>query len=287
MTRPASSWACDTYTGATMTSNAVDRRGRQSRTIWATLVAEPVRVGLAQFHQVLISTASVTLMAQYAASSEILPPWVGYVLAVGVEWTYLRGLASEAKAPSKWGSWLNWSAFAILLLWGTLWCLRKYGVITEHPTDWLAFVLAASHVFPVAWVSLCSAQAHRALLQVETAQAQAEALADQERQRRLDDETAAQLRQQQQAEFDLQLKIKADEARLQQWAAAREIDARVKGTQANQPRGGSQPFTPGSMPCPVCTQSVEYTTPSEKGVIARRGCPACRANRKALKGGQS
>jgi hypothetical protein len=131
-----------------------------------TIVWEPVELVKAQPHQALISVASVALMAQFAASGGILHPAVGLVLAIGVEWAYLRGLASDAKAATVWGEWLNWSAFGIVVLWGGLWCLKAFGVIPERPVGALAYVMAAAHVVPIAWLSLCSAMTHRASAQL-------------------------------------------------------------------------------------------------------------------------
>lgn len=222
---------------------------------------EPIELIKAQPHQALISVASVALMAQFAASGGVLNPFVGFVLAIGIEWAYIRGLASDSKATTRWGAYLNWSAFLIVVLWGSLWCLKSFGVIAEKPTDWLAYVMALAHVVPIAWLSLCSAMTHRAAMQV----------IDQRERDRADAENA------------LQLEIARERAKLDAWKDAQTFKAQL-ANQTNNPKPRvAQPFMPGQMGCKHCGQSVEFSTPSEKGVIARLGCAECRAKRKRIK----
>ena len=158
------------------------------------VVREPLTLAMAQPHQVLISCASVALMAQFASSSGIVAPAVGYALAVGVEWAYLRGLVSDSKAPTQCRAWLNCSASAVVVLWGCLWCMKRFGVIDESPIGWGAVGLAVAHVLPIAWLSLCSAMSHRAMIQAEATAAEThrKAIEDEARLRR-DAENALQL----------------------------------------------------------------------------------------------
>lgn len=132
--------------------------------IFNALISEPLELALSQPHQILLSTGSVALMGSFAASSKIVDPLIGYLIAIGVEWAYLRGLASDSRAQTAWGSVLNWSAFGIVVLWGVLWCAQQFGVYAETSGSWW---LAAAHVVPVAWLSLCSAQCHRAAMGAE------------------------------------------------------------------------------------------------------------------------
>jgi hypothetical protein len=125
------------------------------------IIVEPLRLVADQPQQVLLSTASVALMAQFAAHGDLVHPAVGYVLAVGVEWAYLRGLADDARAPSRWGASLAWVAFATVLLWGVLWALVVYGAIPTRPQPDTALWLALAHVAPIAGIGLCAAMAHR------------------------------------------------------------------------------------------------------------------------------
>lgn len=235
-----------------------------------TIVWEPVELVKAQPHQALISVASVALMAQFAASGGILHPAVGLVLAIGVEWAYLRGLASDAKAATVWGEWLNWSAFGIVVLWGGLWCLKAFGVIPERPVGALAYVMAAAHVVPIAWLSLCSAMTHRASAQLAE---------QQEREREA--QAREQAARDHEARNALHLEIEREQARLAAWKDAQQFKADLVATPRNQPRRVAQPFTPGQIGCKHCGSLVAFDTPSAKGVIARLGCVECRAKRKA------
>src|SRR5262245_40691500 len=150
----------------------------EKRSLGDVLIHEPLSLAKAQPHQILLSAGSIALMGQFAASSGIVDPFVGYCIAVGVEWAYLRGLASDSRAPTAWGGILNWSAFGIVVLWGILWCMQRFGAI--HEGDGGAW-LAAAHVVPVAWLSLCSAQCHRAASAAERKNdARAQAKIDQE-----------------------------------------------------------------------------------------------------------
>lgn len=138
--------------------------GMQTRALFTVVVSEPLELARSQPHQILLSTGSVALMGSFASTSNIVDPFTGYLIAIGVEWAYLRGLASDSRAQTAWGGVLNWSAFGIVVLWGVLWCAQRFGVFSEADGGWW---LAAAHVVPVAWLSLCSAQCHRAAMGAE------------------------------------------------------------------------------------------------------------------------
>jgi hypothetical protein len=143
-------------------------------TFFDAVVREPLALAKAQPHQILLSTGSIALMGQFAGSSGILDPLVGYCIAAGVEWAYLRGLASDSRSPTRWGGILNWSAFVIVVLWGVLWVGGFTGAIDVHAGGLWGWLLAAAHVVPIAWLSLCSAQTHRAAVAAEHRAAVAE-----------------------------------------------------------------------------------------------------------------
>lgn len=136
----------------------------QSRSFFDVVIGEPLELAKSQPHQILLSTGSVALMGSFASSNGIVHPFVGFLIAIGVEWAYLRGLAYDSRAQSAWGAILNWSAFGIVVLWGVLWVAQMIGALEDTRGGWW---LAAAHVVPVAWLSLCSAQCHRAALGVE------------------------------------------------------------------------------------------------------------------------
>lgn len=138
------------------------------RSFFDVMIGEPLELAKSQPHQILLSTGSVALMGQFAATDGIVSAPVGYLIAIGVEWAYLRGLASDSRAQTRWGGILNWSAFGIVVLWGVLWCAGLFHAFDPTNGGWW---LAAAHVVPVAWLSLCSAQCHRAAMAEERRQA--------------------------------------------------------------------------------------------------------------------
>lgn len=140
-----------------MTATAIQRR-----TFWQALVVEPLDLVKSQPWQVFISTTSVAIMAQFAGHSGLVNPIIGYLLAIGIEWAWLRGMAYDEQAPSRWGAWLSWVAVGIIIVWGILWSLIVYKVIPDPPGVEWGIALAIFHIVPIAILSLCSAMAHRA-----------------------------------------------------------------------------------------------------------------------------
>lgn len=134
----------------------------RSRSFWDVVLHEPAALAAAVPHQVLISMASVAILTQYATDRGFLPLPLAIALAVGVEWAWLRGMASARETSSAWVGRLNWSAFAILVLWGLLWGFKLYGVLPLQPGRLLGGLLAASHILPIAWLGLCAAMVHAA-----------------------------------------------------------------------------------------------------------------------------
>lgn len=184
----------------------------QDRNIFDALIWEPLALAISQPHQIALSCASVALMGSFGSASGILDPAVAYILAVGVEWAYLRGLASDSRAPTGWGTALNWSAFAIVVLWGVLFVASMIGAIDLHARGWAGWALAGAHVVPIAWLSLCSAMTHRAALALEAIEARRLRERAQARQERIQaDQDAIELEKQRKA------------AELAAWEAAQRV----------------------------------------------------------------
>lgn len=233
------------------------------------LIGEPLELALSQPHQILLSTGSVALMGSFASSSGIVDPLVGYLIAIGVEWAYLRGLASDSRAQTRWGGILNWSAFGIVVLWGVLWCAQKFGVFVEAKGGWW---LAAAHVVPVAWLSLCSAQCHRAAIGEEK-KAQAQAAVNQETWQREQDEEDKKLARWAEAQ---RIKTAQDIERL-------EAKARIKAAMPQAPKKNAAHTLPESMnaenfTCPTCAAQLDRA----RWMAAKRWgyCQHCKAERK-------
>jgi hypothetical protein len=243
----------------------------ERRTLRQVILDEPLQLAADQPHQVLLSTGSVAIMAQFAASSGIVAPLVGYCIALGVEWAYLRGLASDARARTWWGDALNWSAFAVVVLWGVLWVAKSFGVLAARPEGWVGWVLAVAHIVPIAWLSLCSAMCHRAAMGV-----------DQERTRLLQAERDAIVLEAERKRHALALWEEGQAAQLRTNEAAATAKARRKASarlavpnaRTASPEGASASV----LACPHC--GVALPDAGAKGRAVRYGhCPSCKERR--------
>lgn len=137
------------------------------RDLWRYTVAEPLRVAVNYLPQVLITSASVYLVAGFGASHNILPPPVAYAMAVGFEWTLLRGWATAAtlRGDTPWEVWgLNLTAFLTVVTYGILYILGlpAVGVIPTVPGKEWGIVLAVAKVVPLALMTFFAMMLHRA-----------------------------------------------------------------------------------------------------------------------------
>lgn len=213
----------------------------QHRTLWDAVFFEPLQLAIDQPHQFLISSASVYLVA---AEASILIDWPYNVgLAVGAEWAYLRGLTSGQAVQTRWAAALNWSAVLLVVLYGSLWALRKFGLIPDVPPWWGAILLTAIHILTIGAVTLCSAMVHRAA-QIGERTALALAAEEQKQQAQADAEYKQDIQRQHDAmQLELERKWKEQQlahasarARLELRASARANSAPAAlGTPANTP----------------------------------------------------
>lgn len=131
-----------------------------SPTTFRAFVREPFDLAIGQPHQLLISSASVAIVAVEAAT---IVPWPGNIaLAIGAEWAYLRGLISGSGVKTPWAAALNWAAFLLVVLYGALAGLRGFHLIPETPSPFVAVLLTFIHIGAISAVTLCSAMLHRA-----------------------------------------------------------------------------------------------------------------------------
>lgn len=250
-------------TGGTWNMTAILQR----RSFFDVMVGEPLELIKSQPHQVLLSTGSVALMGQFAGTDRIVDPAIGYLIAVGVEWAYLRGLASDSRAQTRWGGVLNWSAFGIVVLWGVLWVAGLLHAFDPTNGGWL---LAAAHVVPVAWLSLCSAQCHRAAMAAE----QREEKAEVERARVAAEKAEA-------ARRAWELAQEEEDRKLARWKEAYTLKVELKATEKPISKNGTVPETKAKTAfCKLGNHEVAWSTPSEAGTIKRWGCEACRLAQK-------
>lgn len=245
------------------TEAAIGKRNRLLELL--AVLGEPLDLIRAQPHQALISTGSIALMGQFAGSSGIVHPLVGYCIAAGVEWAYFRGLASDAKAPTRWGAILNWSACIVVILWGMLWVAEMNHAVDPRGGGIVAWVMAAAHVIPIAWLSLCSAMTHRAAMAAEAQNA------DEERKK--------------QAIFEAEQR--AEDEKLRRWAEAQRIKSELKlaekaadagriAASAPMRRDASQESIHAeAQVCPKCGATIDERA---KWLAARRWnrCDSCK-----------
>lgn len=225
------------------------------RSFFDAMIAEPIELAISQPHQALISSASVYLVAA-EASMLIAWPW-NVLMAIGAEWAYLKGLSSGQAVKTPWAARLNWSAVLLVVLYGSLWGLRKFGVplpsegyATTDP--WAiagAIALTFVHILSIGAVTLCSAMVHRALLDAEHSRAN-----------RLQDARDAMVLEREQKEQDLLL-----------WQKAQEVKRALKG-------GAPAATRP---PCPTCGGQLDgndYALLRSAQARGARfgGCKACR-----------
>lgn len=236
-------------------------------------VREPFDLALGQPHQMLISSASVAIVAVEAAS---LVPWpFNIALAIGAEWAYLRGLISGAGIKTPWAARLNASAVLLVVLYGILAGFRGFHLIPETPSPLIAVLLTFIHIGAISAVTLCSAMLHRAgedakadALHIATAKAAERALEEQRYQDDLKKMRDAQQLELERKQHELLLWQQAEEtkARLKMQSA----DARLKMRRdARSERTNAEPQI-----CPKC--SAELSRP--QWLAARRWghCAACK-----------
>lgn len=214
-----------------------------------TFISEPFELAIGQPHQMLISSASVAIVAAEAAN---LVPWpYNIALAIGAEWAYLRGLISGADVKTKWAAALNWSAVALVFGYGSLWGFRGFHLIPDVPPWGVAVLLTFIHIGAIGAITICSAMLHRAGEEAKAAERKVAQDREDERQQRIKDEEATLALEMKRKEHDLLLWQQAEEtkARLKMQAA----DARIKMRRNAHP----EPTNADEKKCPKCGVELE------------------------------
>lgn len=123
---------------------------------------EPFKAAFEHGNQALVTSASAYMAAMFSMQHGVLPWLIAVPLAIGFEWTYLRGLSTSDKTrDGAWSSALNWVAMLTSAVYGILYILGYYKVIPEAPDNGLAFWLAVAHVAPMTLLSFCYAGVRR------------------------------------------------------------------------------------------------------------------------------
>jgi len=245
-----------------------------SPTTFRAFVREPFDLALGQPHQMLISSASVAIVASEALGFTPFP--FNIALAVGAEWAYLRGLITGAGVKTRWAAALNWAAIFLVFGYGSLWGFRSFHLIPEAPPAWAAVLLTLIHIGSIGAVAICSAMLHRASMDAQAAEQlrvqqleQDRAAAEQAYQDKL-----RRMRDEQQLELEAewkrtQLAIEAERARaelkMQRTNARKEMRRDARSERANA----------GPQICPKCSTPIEERS---AWLAARRWghCSACK-----------
>lgn len=188
-----------------MTAYSYDERTMFDRIIHAVIV-EPLTLATSQIAQALISAASAYLV--YSEAVLLVSHVPALSLAIGAEWAYLKGLSSGSHVKTQWTRVLIISAIALVVIYGSLWSLRKFGVLPadgvvtgSESERWIAaIIITACHILPISAVTISSAMVHAAELAAERErkeQEQAQRIAEQQEQQRRIAEEAEHERQRQ------------------------------------------------------------------------------------------
>lgn len=259
----------------------------EKRNLWQAVVLEPVELAISQPHQALISTASVYLVAAEAGML-IAQPW-NVALAIGAEWAYLKGLSSGQRVTTPWAARLNWSAVALVIAYGTLFGLRKFGVLPpagaepQPVTDaWGvagALVLTLIHILCIGAVTLCSAMVHRESMTAEGRKADERAAREAERAAELQKQRDAIALETERERQQIALEAERTRERLALWQQKQEIAAQLKKSASLAVRTARTASPEGAsasvLACPHC--GAELPDAGAKGRAVRYGyCPTCK-----------
>lgn len=239
------------------------------RNLFDAILVEPIELAISQPHQALISGASVYLVASEAGML-IAPPF-NWLMAVGAEWAYLKGLSSKRGVATPWAARLNWSAVILVVLYGSLWGFRKFGIplpnegftATDAKSIIGAVALTLIHIICIGAVTLCSAMVHRAALEQEAREQDEAAERERERQAKIQAERDTMLLERERKEQDLIL-----------WQKAQEVKRHLRAA----PAAKSSAERP---PCPSCGVTLDGSDYALfKSAQARgarfNGCKTCR-----------
>lgn len=241
---------------------------------------EPIATAFELLPQFLITTASVYMVAKFGTAHEILPGWIAWPMAVGFEWTWLRGVATAGKVKrggpgERWIGLLTWTAMITVVCYGVLYILGlpSIGVIPEHIGPEWGIPLAIAKVVPIALMGFASARLHS--IHKQQQQAEKEAAAERERQerderRRAEDDRLMTLQQQRDA-------IEIDRQRRQM-----ELDMLKQATLVKRELRAADTPQPASRAKPITIDGVTYPSRAEaaKALGISPQAVSKRANRK-------
>lgn len=214
------------------TQTATDRRGLAAA--WDFLAT--------WWQQIAITQAGVYLVASFGKSHGILPEPAAWVLAIGMEGTYLKGLIDAGHVQGKaqrWAAALIVGTYLTVICWGIAYILSlpAVGVIPERELGrgWGAFI-ALIHVLPISFTGLCSAMLHRARAAQDAAARARDAAAERERATLLQERLDAEAAEERAARRQIAIEAERKRAELDVWAATAERKAQLRAHFANTVR---------------------------------------------------
>lgn len=228
----------------------------------SAFVREPFDLALGQPHQMLISSASVAIVAAEAAT--LVPYPYNILLAIGAEWAYLRGLISGAGVRTPWAARLNVSAVMLVVLYGSLWGFRSFHLIPDDPPAGVAVLLTLIHIGSIGAVTICSAMLHRVGEDAKAELVRTATAREDARQQRIEDERAV---------IALDMERKRQELAL--WEQAQEAKARLKMRAHNAPHRMRRDATQARVnACPKC--NAELSRPQWLAACRWGHCSSCK-----------
>lgn len=186
------------------------------------------------WQQIAITQAGIYLVASFGQGHGILPGPAAWILALGMEGTYLKGLIDAGHVRGRgqvWAVALIVATYATVICWGIahILSLPTVGVIPAERLgrSWGTFI-AIVHVLPIAFTGLCSAMLHRART-TEAAQRQAITEAEERaRRQRLEVQFDAEAAEERAQRREILLEAERKAAELATWESAQQAKARAK-----------------------------------------------------------
>lgn len=212
---------------------------------WKLTVSGPIATAWEMAPQTAITTASVYMVAQFGMAHHILPWWVAVPMAIGFEWTWLRGIrtAGQVRRGAESELWINlltWTALITVVAYGILYIigLPLFGIIPERPGAEWGIVLAIAKVIPIALMGFAAANLHRIHKQ--------QVLADQEQ------------REQEKRERLAELQAQQDAIEMERQRKQMDLDIWRQGLEIKRAMRAKPTATPPSRKKPVIIDGVEY-----------------------------
>jgi len=251
------------------------------------VVSEPTKAAWEHGNQFFVTSAAAFMSAAFSMQHDVLPWWIAVPLAIGFEWTYLRGLATADKTTrTPWAIALNWAAMLTSLIYGILYVLGHYHIIPDNPGTAAAIWLAFAHVFPMALLSFCGANLRRNQKQEELKRSLAQkdeelkrSLAqkdeDREREKATEETRRVLLLEQEQKDLEFARWEKAQRVQLELKLAEKSANAAMRNAPLKMRRDAHpERVDADEKKCPKCNAALDRP----QWLAARRWghCAACK-----------